>query len=103
MTTEDFGAWLSYKWGAKFNYYIFVEGINVLLFMFFFLIVAIIMILTYKPTLGDFIANTKNIYLYAELIAVIVILCLTAIVSLFSNTKEKLIESVLINHKKIIN
>lgn len=94
MTTEDFGAWLSYKWGAKFNYYIFVEGINVLLFMFFFLIVAIIMILTYKPTLGDFIANTKNIYLYAELIAVIVILCLTAIVSLFSNTKEKLIKNL---------
>jgi len=98
MTTSDFGAWLSYKWGAKFNYYIFIEGINVLLFMFFFLIAAIIMILTYKPTLGDFIANTKSTYLYAELITIGTILCLTAIISLLSNTKEKLIK----NLKRII-
>ena len=52
------------------------------------------MMFTYKPALGDFIANTKNTYLYSQLITIIVILCLTAIVSIFSNTKEKLLKNL---------
>lgn len=91
MKTEDIGLWMAYKYKAKFNYFIFIQGINVLGFIAFFLVIGIFLLLTYKPSILDPIEQIKSTYLYGMLIITGVVLIMTAGISLFANTKEKLV------------
>ena len=90
MDPKDFGAFLAYKYNAKFNYYLFVEGINVLLFLIFIGLSALTLFLVYEPTLGDYIIHTKNIYTGTELVMIIVFLVVLGLISCFASSKEKL-------------
>ncbi|MBO5478380.1 MAG: hypothetical protein J6A04_01470 [Clostridia bacterium] len=98
MDTSEIGEYLAYKWNAKFNYYIFTEGINVLCGIFVILLACIswgIYILFSSSVFPDAIENVKNLYLYAGLLSAGIITGLILIFSIWSKDEKKLLSHMI--------
>ena len=94
MSIKEYGAYLAYKWNAKFNYYLFVEGINVILFIFALLIICISIFIYWliaPSTFPDVIENVKKLYLYSGLLVSFIITSLIFIFSIWSKNEKKLL------------
>lgn len=98
MDTSELGEYLAYKWNAKFNYYTFVEGINVIIGIFIILVACITsaLYLLFSPsTFPDAIENVKNLYLYSGLLSAGIITSLILIFSIWSKNEKKLLSHMI--------
>ena len=94
MDLKEYGAYLAHRWNVKFNYYLFVEGVNVVSFIFALLIMCIVVFIYWlvdTATFPDVIENVKKLYLYSGLLASFIITSLILVFSIWSKNKKKLI------------
>lgn len=96
FNAREFGSYLAYKWKAKFNYYLFVEGINVIGFIGM-LILMLIFSMFYKQTnFIDPIEQLKENYLISEFMTAIVGAIALAFISIKASAPKKLSRDLLI-------
>lgn len=93
---KEYGANLAHSWNrkVKFNYYLFVEGANVVSFIFALLIVCIVVFIYWlvaPATFPDVIENVKKLYLYSGLLASFIITSLILVFSIWSKNEKKLV------------
>lgn len=90
MDAEEFGLWLCYKYNVKFNYYIFVEGINVFFTFIALILFAIVWYFTESISFPDPLESIKQIYLNWQFISIMLIALSLILISILSKNKEKL-------------
>lgn len=95
MNAAEFGEYLSYKWGEKFNYYLFVEGINVIIFILALICMFVFSMMYTQTSFLDPIVQVKKNYLFAEFMCAMVSAFLLIFISIKSPDASKLAKNLL--------
>lgn len=96
MDSEELGLWLCYKYNMKFNYYLFVGGINVLITFIMLLGIAICWFFAYQIDFPDPLLALKKTYLNWEFITIFIISLSLIGASIFSKNKDTLRRNLII-------
>ena len=96
FNARDFGSYLAYRWKLNFNYYLFVEGINVIIFIFTLILMLIFSIFYEQTNFLDPIVHVKKKYLIAEFISAIVGAVALAVISIKASEPKSLSKDLLI-------